>query len=179
MDHWKPSARVGVDVDLPVVADVDVVVVGGGPAGVAAATVAAEGGLSVAVVEKYGFCGGAAVAGMSGTICGMYLASDGTGEPEQVVHGFTERFRRKLLARGGLTAPQIYGKTWTVTHDPLVWREVADKLLEDAGVQVFFHTAVTGVVMNGDAHCGVVVESNAGRSLIRRSARSMHLVTLR
>ncbi|MCP9952667.1 FAD-dependent oxidoreductase [Actinomadura madurae] len=46
-------------------------VVGGGAAGVAAATVAAENGRSVVLIEKYGFCGGAAVAGMSGTVCGL------------------------------------------------------------------------------------------------------------
>ena len=48
--------------------------VGAGAAGVAAATVAAEAGARVLVIEKYGFAGGAAVAGLSGTICGMYLA---------------------------------------------------------------------------------------------------------
>lgn len=167
MEGWKLDARVPVDTDLPVLADVDVVVVGGGPAGVAAATVAAEAGATVVLVEKYGFCGGAAVAGMSGTICGLYLASDVRAQPDQVVFGFTERFRQELLRRGGLTEPQIYGKTWTATHDPLVWREVADDLLKKAGVQVLFHTSVTAVLMNGQVHEGVVVESNAGRSAIR------------
>jgi hypothetical protein len=152
--------------ELGVLAEVDVLVVGAGAAGVAAAIVAAEAGKSVLVVEKYGFAGGAAVAGMSGTVCGMYLASDENREPRQVVAGFTERFRAELLARGGLTAPQRYGKTWTVAHDPLVWRETADDLLERAGVRVLFHTAVTGVVVDGEVHRGVVVESNAGRAMI-------------
>ncbi|MFD8623958.1 FAD-dependent oxidoreductase [Streptomyces hygroscopicus] len=151
---------------LGVLAEVDVLVAGAGPAGVAAAVVAAEAGHSVLIVEKYGFAGGAAVAGMSGTICGLYLASETDREPRQVVGGFTERFRRELLARGGLTPPQIYGKTWTVAHDPLVWREVADDLLARAGVRVLFHTAVTGVVLDGDTHRGVVVESNAGRAVV-------------
>ena len=48
----------------------DVLVVGGGAAGVAAAVTAARQGLRVTVVERYGFCGGGAVAGLSGTICG-------------------------------------------------------------------------------------------------------------
>jgi hypothetical protein len=151
---------------LNVLAKVDVLVVGAGAAGVAAATVAAEAGRSVLIVERYGFAGGAAVAGMSGTICGLYLASDSDREPRQVVGGFTERFRRELTRRGGLTAPQIYGKTWTVAHDPLVWRETADALLERAGVRVLFHTVVTGVVLDGVTHRGVVVESNAGRAVV-------------
>ena len=164
---WK--LRSGpVEDGLPLFASVDVLVVGGGPAGVAAATVAAEAGKSVLIVERYGFFGGAAVAGMSGTICGMYLASDPVrAHPEQVVFGFTERFRAALAARGGITAPQIYGKTHTVTHDPLKWRETADAFLLDAGVRILLHTAVTGVIVEDGHYAGVVVESNAGRSVIR------------
>src|SRR5688500_1511794 len=112
--YWSLTAGQPQDWDLPVLAEVDVLVVGGGAAGVAAAAVAAEAGLRVALVEKYGFCGGAAVAGMSGTICGLYLASEHGRGPEQVVFGFAERFRRGLTDRGGLTKPQRYGKTWTV-----------------------------------------------------------------
>ena len=119
------------------------------------------------LIEKYGFCGGAAVAGLSGTICGMYMATDeADAQPEQVVFGFTERFRQALENIGGVTPPQLYGKTFTVTHDPLMWREVADDFLEQAGVTTLFHTAVTGVIMDGDAFKGVVVESNAGQSII-------------
>ncbi|MDF2824418.1 MAG: dependent oxidoreductase, partial [Mycobacterium sp.] len=155
---------------LPVIADVDVVVVGAGAAGVAAATVAAEGGAQVLVIEKYGFAGGAAVAGMSGTICGMYLASDNPGGPEQVVYGFTDRFAAALAARGGLTPPQKYGKTFTAAHDPLIWREVADALLTLAGVRILFHTQVIDVVTDGEHYRGLVVASNAGLALVK-SAR--------
>jgi hypothetical protein len=151
---------------IPVVDEVDVLVVGGGASGIAAATVAAEAGHKTLLVERYGFCGGAAVAGMSGTICGMYLATEKERGPEQVVFGFTERFRTELCRRGGLTEPQIYGKTWTVTHDPLVWREAADHFLVRAGVSVLFHTAVVGVLMEGETFEGVVLESSAGRSRV-------------
>jgi hypothetical protein len=163
---WNLVARHDTAPDLPVLDEVDVLVVGGGPAGVAAATTAAEAGRSVLLVERYGFCGGAAVAGMSGTVCGMYLAHETPQHPTQVVYGFTERFRQALAKRGGLTAPQLYGKTFTVTHDPLVWREVADNLLETAGVRILFHAIVTDVIADGDTFTGVVLESNAGRSVI-------------
>ncbi|MCH1883828.1 FAD-dependent oxidoreductase [Agrococcus sp. ARC_14] len=152
--------------DLPVLAEVDVCIVGAGAAGVAAAVTCAEAGLSSVVIEKYGFAGGAAVAGMSGTICGLFQASDRSSTPVQVVRGFTERFMVGLEQRHGLTAPQPYGKTWTVAHDPLVWRETADDMLTRAGVRVLFHTAVTGVVLDGDRHRGVVIESNAGRAVV-------------
>lgn len=103
-DRWRERSVLGPDHGLPVLTDVDVVVVGAGAAGVAAATVCAEQGLSVVLVEQYGFAGGAAVAGMSGTICGLYLAGDHAA-PVQVVHGFTERFRGALHDRGGSLRP--------------------------------------------------------------------------
>ena len=164
--HWSLASAIDPE-ELPVVADVDVVVVGAGAAGVAAVTVLAESGASVAVVEKYGFAGGAAVAGMSGTVCGMYLASDTLAAPEQVVFGFTERFTNELRSRGGLTPPQKYGKTWTSAHDPLMWRETADKLMTSAGARIFFHTSVVGVLAEGVTHSGVIVSSNAGLACIR------------
>ncbi|MBT2523432.1 FAD-dependent oxidoreductase [Arthrobacter sp. ISL-28] len=148
-------------------AEVDVLVVGAGAAGVAAATVAAEAGKSVLMVEKYGFAGGAAVAGLSGTVCGMYLASDTGRGPEQVVFGFAERFTAELQARGGLTQPQVYGKTWTSAHDPLMWRETADDVMTAAGVQILYHTAIVGVIMDGARHAGAVLSSNAGFSVVK------------
>ena len=53
------------------------------------------------LIERYGFCGGAAVAGMSGTICGLYAASERRNAPEQVVFGFSERFAKALRVRAG------------------------------------------------------------------------------
>lgn len=167
MKDWKIVRRFEQVPDLPVLAEVDVLVIGGGAAGVAAAETASSMGKNTWLIEKYGFCGGAAVAGLSGTICGMFMASDEeNAQPEQVVFGFTERFRQELKKRNGVTEPQKYGKTFTVTHDPLVWREVADDLLENAGVTTLFHTSVTGVIMEKDAFKGVVIESNAGQSII-------------
>ncbi len=164
---WQQSAVLPPGHGLPLLASVDVCVVGGGAAGVAAAETAARHGKSVLLIERYGFCGGNAVAGLSGTICGLYLSSErNLNRPEQAVFGFTERFRAAMAERGGITPPQRYGRTWTVTHDPLVWREVADGFLTDAKVRLLFHSLVVGVVMAGDALRGVVVESKAGRGVV-------------
>jgi len=127
-----------------------VLVVGGGAAGVAAAITAARRGLDVTLLERYGFCGGGAVAGMSGTICGMYLASDtADSNPELLVHGFAGEFVQRMTAAGGLTPPVRYGKTFSLVHDPLAWRNVADAMLAEAGVRVMFHTLVTEVLLDG------------------------------
>jgi len=164
---WNPLYIEDVNSDLPVFAEVDCVVVGGGAAGVAAATAVAEKGHRTLVIERYGFCGGGAVAGLSGTICGLFMSTDApNAKPEQAVFGFAETFRAGLEARGGVTGPQQYGKTWTVTHDPLVWRETAEALMQDAGVRILYHCMVIGVVMEGESFRGVIVNSKSGRGLV-------------
>jgi hypothetical protein len=122
----------------PLFSGLDLCVVGGGAAGVAAAVAAARTGLKVLLIEKYGFCGGATVAGLSGTICGLYSSGD---HPHQVVFGFAGEFYEALQKLGGVTAkPVPFGRTVLVPHDSLVWKEVADHFLQEAGVEVLFHT---------------------------------------
>ncbi|MEO5691924.1 MAG: FAD-dependent oxidoreductase [Usitatibacter sp.] len=146
----------------------DLLVVGGGAAGVAVAVTAARKGLKVTLVERYGFCGGGAVAGLSGTICGLYAASqDNNAPPRKVVAGFVDEFIAMMNSRGGLTGPVRYGKTYTLVHDPLVWREAADALLEQADVHVMLHTLVTGVLLEGERVEGVEVYTKEGRFEIR------------
>ena len=140
-----------------------VLVVGGGAAGVAAAVTAARAGLQVLLVERYGFCGGGAVAGMSGTICGMYLASAAEA-PVPLVHGFAAEFTGRLAAVGGATPPVRYGRTFSVVHDPLLWRSVADAMLAEAGVQVLFHAIATDVLLDGgDRIAGIHAYTKQGR----------------
>lgn len=158
----------GIDVRPGLSLDCDVLVCGGGAAGVAAAVTAARQGLRVTLVERYGFCGGGAVAGMSGTVCGLYAASqDNSAPPEQVVFGFADEFVRLLEAKGGLTPPVRYGKTYTRVHDPLVWREAADHLLRVSGVRLLFHTVIIGVLLDGDRVDGAVAWSKEGRIELR------------
>jgi glycine/D-amino acid oxidase-like deaminating enzyme len=146
----------------------DVLVAGGGAAGVAAAVTAARQGMQVTLVERYGFCGGGAVAGMSGTVCGLYQATnDAAAGPKQVVFGFADEFVRLLESRNGLTPPMRYGKTFTRVHDPLVWRDAADHLLRNAGVRVLFHAMVIDVLLEGDQVTGAIAWSKQGRLHIR------------
>lgn len=141
----------------------DVAVVGGGAAGVAAAITAARQGLRVVLVERYGFCGGGAVAGHSGTVCGLYEANDdATVPPIQRVFGFAQEFVKRLDHADGLAPPVRYGKTYTRVHDPLVWREVADALLAEAGVEVIYHAVATGVHFDGERVEGLRVWTKEG-----------------
>ena len=149
--------------------DCDLLVVGGGAAGVAAATTTARRGLDVVLVERYGFCGGGAVAGLSGTVCGMYNASENdASKPEQVVFGFADEFIRLLESRSGITGPVRYGKTFTRVHEPHAWREAGDHLLTQAGVRIFLHTLVTDVLIEGGERiAGVVASAKQGKLDIR------------
>ena len=149
--------------------ETDLLVVGGGAAGVAVAVTAARQGLRVMLAERYGFCGGGAVAGHSGTVCGLYEATDRRADgPKQVVFGFADEFVRRLDGMGGLTEPVPYGKTWTRVHDPLVWREAADGMLREAGVQVVYHATAIEVHAEGQARVeGAVLWTKQGRLDVR------------
>lgn len=170
MELWNEKATFSHS--SPVLKDADVVVCGAGPAGVAAATMCGRQGLKTLLIDKNGFCGGAAVAGLSGTICGLFLGQKDIEkkEPKQIVHGFADEFAQRLLAKNGLTAPQLYGKTHVLTFDPFCWREAADDLLQEANVSVLFHTLVTEVSEKDDKLTAIRIESSAGHSYITAKA---------
>lgn len=163
---WQSLYTVDSNHKLPIYAEVDVLVAGGGAAGVAAAETAARLGNNVLLVEKYGSLGGAAVAGLSGTICGLYLASDVNRKPEKIVYGFADKFCSEMEKKNGITKPQVYGKTWTVTHDPQVWREVAEGLVEEAGANILYHTRIIGVIKEDNDFKGIVIDTKSGMAAI-------------
>ena len=121
---------------IPVIATPDVCVVGGGAAGLGAAVGAARCGLNALLIEKYGFCGGATVAGLSGTICGLHSSGD---NPRQIVFGFAGEFHARMKNSGGVCGAVPFGRTMLVPHDSFIWKETADAYLHTEGVEVLFH----------------------------------------
>ncbi len=150
--------------DVPGLDDYDVVVVGGGPAGIAASTTAAELGHKTLLIERLAYPGGAAVSGMSGTICGLFLTAEepAMAQPQQIVFGFAERFRAALEERKGVTRPQIYGKSWVVTHDCASYKRAATDLVRGAGVDALYHTQMIDVIVEDDALAGLVLHTKSG-----------------
>jgi hypothetical protein len=123
----------------------DVVVVGGGAAGLAAAVAAARSGARTALVERYGFLGGMATAGMVSTICGLYLTSS-AGPPEPLNEGFADAVARKLATMPGCGEPVRRGRTYVLPYTPFAFACLADELTASASpLDVYLHAFVTGL----------------------------------
>src|SRR5213075_3584169 len=88
-----------------VLAEHEVVVLGGGPAGIAAAAAAARAGRSTVLVERYGFLGGAGTAAGLSTFCGLHAVVH--GKHEQVVHGIADDILDRLKTMDGLNTPHL------------------------------------------------------------------------
>src|SRR3954447_17913803 len=86
-----------------VLAEHEVVVLGGGPAGIAAAAAAGRAGRSTMLVERYGFLGGAGTAAGLANFCGLH--GEGDGQHRQIVHGIADGVLARLKAMDALSSP--------------------------------------------------------------------------
>ena len=162
-----------------VAAQTDVLVVGGGPAGLGAAIGAADAGARVILAERYGFLGGNATAALvmplmsfhtqntirtEKTGTAVLLPTDhGPGDP--IIAGVLKRLLERLVLAGGAIPPSL-DTGYVVPFDPEWFKLIALELLDEAGVQYLFHALATGVLGERKVE-GAYFETKSGAVAVR------------
>jgi len=150
----------------PLFGTYDIAVLGGGPAGIAAAAAAGALGRSVLLIERYGFLGGMGTAAGVTNFCGLH--ANVHGEIRQVVHGVADDLLRRIDRLGGLNPPHsIFGKTFAQAYDNASYKIAADGLLISRKVAILFHAFAAGVIMDGARIEALLIETKSGRQAVR------------
>ena len=146
---------------IPVSAEYDVLVVGGGPAGITAALAAAEDGLRVGLLESRSFVGGNMTIGLP--VLG-FLGQKGNRIIDGLPQRFIERLRRE---RDGASEHRACPLHMGITLvEPEAVKTVALEMLTEAGVDVVFYTFVSDAIVEDGAIQGVITKSKSGRSAV-------------
>jgi hypothetical protein len=154
---------------LPVYADVDVLVMGGGPAGVATALAAARRGAKTLLAERYAFLGGMATQGLFGS----WPRDRGVGAipyggiPQQIV----DRMLKENSAYLPPLKPRLKPATSMAVINDARFNEdmlklILGEMMEEAGVHLLYHSPGVAPVMEGDRIRGAIIENKNGRSAI-------------
>ena len=149
--------------EIQVIKEADVVVVGGGPAGIGAAISAAKNGAHTVLIERYGFLGGMATAGLLPVITGT------NSKNGRIVKGVCQDLIDRMVKLGGAIdrAELPYPDSSQVTYESFPFKYVADQMMREAGVEVLLHTFFCDVIMEDEVIQSIIVESKSGRQAIK------------
>ena len=153
--------------EVEVSEEVDLLVVGGGAAGTAAAIAGARGGLRTVLVEEMPFLGGMTTGGCVGTFCGFFTR-EVEGNVVPLVGGLPLEIAETLLGRGHALGPIPYKDTAVLPYVPWGVKTLLEELARaEPGLRVILHAKLThALVEQGDIQ-GVVVQTRAGRTALR------------
>lgn len=147
---------------LPVIAEADVVVIGGGTAGYIAAVSAARSGAKTVLIERNGFLGGSATATYNTNLSASY---DSNGN--RIMGGIPWEAIERLAANGGAYIRGI--KNGANTHAqifPEMTKTVALEMVHEAGVDLYLHTWASDVLMEDGKIQGIIIQSKSGRQVV-------------
>jgi FAD dependent oxidoreductase len=152
---------------LPLYGEYEVAVLGGGPAGIAAAVAAARAGRRTLLIERYGFLGGMGTAAGVTNFCGLHANVFGT--MHRVVQGLASELLARIDHLGGLNLPHlILGKILAQAYDTAAYKIAADDLLAAHKVDILFHALGAGVAMQDERRIDALfIETKAGRQAVR------------
>jgi len=145
--------------ELPVIHQTDVLVIGGGSAGVCAAIAARRAGAEVTLVERYGHFGGLWSGGLVLVIIGHIIEGG-----QQVCQGIGEEMMRRLDKMDGAIIDRRPGSNPTVDAEAVKYLMV--EMIEEAKVKVFLHCWGVDAIVSNDRVQGAVFESKSGRQAI-------------
>ena len=140
----------------------DVLVVGGGVAGVPAAVAAARAGARTLLVEKEEFLGGCGVTALHRYICGLYL--NGPGEPRETLNpGLTREVIALLTALAPSSRPVRMGRVWGFPFEPAHFQTVYESLAQaEANLTWLASATLKTVQCDGDQISSVTVQTSSG-----------------
>jgi FAD dependent oxidoreductase len=152
---------------IPIYGEYEVVVLGGGPAGIAASVAAARAGRRTLLIERYGFLGGMGTAAGVTNFCGLH--ANVHGEMHRVVQGIASDLLARIDRLGGLNAPHlVLCKILAQAYDTAAYKIAADDLMAAHKVDLLFHALGAGVVMRDEGRIdALMVETKAGRQAVR------------
>jgi hypothetical protein len=149
---------------IPVSHEVDVVVVGGGPAGIAAAISAAANGANTLLIEQRGFLGGMGTVALVPAFCPF------TDKVKPVIRGLGMKLMERMKQSCNDDYRKKYANTldW-VPIDPEVLKRVYDDASLENGVSLLYHTFVFDVILSEDHRNieGIIIVNKSGRSVVR------------
>jgi len=146
--------------EIPVVADADIVVVGGGPSGVMAAVAAGRRGAKTILIERLSCLGG-----MLTNSLVLMIATVNDGAGNYVIRGLCDEFLQRLAAVKGLAGdPRI--QDWNV-FDPEKAKTVLEEMLAESGVPLLYDTRIVDTVVRDRTITSVVAVNKSGLQLIR------------